>query len=349
MNKELLISLSNADAIASQENEVRSILRTELKEFCDDIQYDGLGSVIFHKKSHGNHPIRILFCAHMDEVGFAVRWISDIGMLYLMPVGNVLAKSKYMQNVRITAEDGQKYYGIMNSTRNDDGSIADSYVDIGCETREEVLSHGIDVGAMVCFAQDARMFQKNVCAGKAMDDRSGCAVLAEILKAMPTETENDLYFAATSSEEVGTRGGRTVTSIIKPDIVYVIDTANHPELDRGFTDTRKIGHGPMVEFYDKTMAPNRKLLKYITNTFEANHIPYQKDMMKGGGTDAATAHLENGGTPCAVLGIPLRYCHGSCSLIDCRDIDSLTDACIKMIAGMNGSLNQNIRTYEGEI
>ena len=47
---DLLKRLSNADAVAAKENEVRNILKEECSPYCDEVSYDHLGSVIFHKK-----------------------------------------------------------------------------------------------------------------------------------------------------------------------------------------------------------------------------------------------------------------------------------------------------------
>ena len=79
MKEELLVRLSNADAVASKEGEVRAILKEELSAYSDEITYDTLGSISFHKKGTAEKPLKIMFCAHMDEVGFLVRHISDIG------------------------------------------------------------------------------------------------------------------------------------------------------------------------------------------------------------------------------------------------------------------------------
>ena len=46
------------------------------------------------------------------------------------------------------------------------------YVDIGCETAQEVKDLGISIGDMVCFASSMRQIQPHVYMGKAMDDRS---------------------------------------------------------------------------------------------------------------------------------------------------------------------------------
>ena len=55
-------------------------------------------------------------------------------------------------------------------------------------------------------------------------------------------------------------------------------------------------------------------------------------MFKGGGTDAGSAHLENGGIPAVVLGIPLRYCHDPYSLVHKNDLEVMCQL-IKTLAG----------------
>ena len=67
MNSQLLKKLSDADSIASCEDEVREILYQELKEVCDDISCDALGSLIFHKRGTDENALKIMICAHMDE------------------------------------------------------------------------------------------------------------------------------------------------------------------------------------------------------------------------------------------------------------------------------------------
>lgn len=324
MNDQLLKRLGEADSIASCEDEVRTILFQELKELSDEVFCDGLGSIIFHKKGHSKNPLKIMFAAHMDEVGFMVRHISDIGFIELIAVGGVLDKSKDMQMVRITTSTGQKIEGLLNVVRDNDGKVKTMYVDIGVESQKEVKDLGIEIGDMVCFASPFKQLQKNVYASKAMDDRSGCYVMIEAMKRLKEDVDHDIYFVGTSSEEVGVRGGKTATHIINPDIVFALDVANNPELTKNYTNHRLIGHGPMIVHYDKTMSPNKKLLRYVKEVAGHNNIPYQCDMFSGGGTDAGNAHLENGARLALVLGIPLRYCHCNYSFVHSDDLENLT-------------------------
>lgn len=324
MDSELLKELSNADSIASNEGEVRSILYREMAQYSDEVFSDHLGSIIFYKKGTSQNPLKIMFCAHIDEVGFMVRHISDIGFLYLIAVGGVLAKSKEMQMVRITTKDGNKIEGLLNVTKDGNGNVKDMYVDIGVDSADEVKALGIDVGDMVCFASEARQLQEKVYAGKAMDDRTGCYVMVEAMRRIQGDVENDIYFVGTSSEEVGVRGGRTATHIIDPDIVFALDVANNPELVKNYTNHRLIGKGPMIVHYDKTLSPNKKLVNYVKELADGYGVPYQSDMFSGGGTDGGNSHLEKGGRLALVLGIPLRYCHGSYSFVHSDDLENLT-------------------------
>lgn len=343
MNDILLKALSDADSIASHENEVREILYKELAKYSDEVFCDNIGSIIFHKKGKGEDPLKIMFCAHMDEVGFMVRSISDIGFIYLISVGGVQNKSKEMQIVRLTTFTGKKIEGLLNVTKDDEGNVKDMYVDIGCDTGDEVKSLGVEIGNMVCFASEARQLSnEKVYMGKAMDDRTGCYVIAEAMKRMKEDLENDVYFVGTSSEEVGTRGGKTSAYVINPDIVFALDVANNPELTKNYANHRLIGKGPMIVHYDKTMSPNVKLLRYVKNVADEKGIPYQCDMFSGGGTDCGNAHLDRRGKLALVLGIPLRYCHGAYSLVHRDDLENL----IKLVCELCYNLRrQNYKKF----
>ena len=249
--------------------------------------------------------------------------------------------------VRITTQDGKKVEGLLNVTKDSNGNVKEMYVDIGVDSADEVKALGIDVGDMVCFASEARQIQDKVIAGKAMDDRTGCYVMIEAMKRIHGNVENDIYFVGTSSEEVGVRGGKTATHLIDPDIVFALYVANNPELVKNYTNHRLIGKGPMIVHYDKTLSPNKKLIKYVKELANKHGIPYQSDMFGGGGTDAGNAHLEKGGRLALVLGIPLRYCHGSYSFVHSDDLESLTQLVNCLIDHLTYQDYQNFINFIG--
>lgn len=323
MNETFLCRLSNADSIASKECEVRDLLIEANKENCDEIRSDHLGSVIFIRNGVGNDPLKIMFTAHIDEVGFRVRHISELGFAYLIKTGGVLDKCLDMQKVRITTRTGKKLPGLMNCVRDEAGHPKDIYVDLGFEIRKQAEDAGLEIGNMVTFDTTCILPEgTGTVMGKAMDDRTGCYVISKALeKLKDVQLENEIIFCGTSSEEVGTRGAKTAVFQEDPDIVFAIDVANHPELDRGFKNHRQIHKGCMIVHYDKTMAPNDALLEFVKETARKIEIPFQEDMLSGGGTDCAQAHLIGNGKPALVIGIPLRYCHGPVSIASLKDIE----------------------------
>lgn len=207
MNIQFLEKLSNADGIASNEQEVRDVLVAELKEYADEVSTDHLGSIIFKK---GNRGPKIMLCAHIDEVGFIVRSISDMGQVMLMSVGGVKPLAQFMQKVRITTEDGKKIHGIIQATY-ESNAATKVYVDLGAQTAQEVYDLGIQVGDMVTYTTEFEHFAlADVVAGKAFDDRLGCFIMGEVLKRLQgIDHPNTVYMVGTSSEEVGIRGAKT--------------------------------------------------------------------------------------------------------------------------------------------
>ncbi|MCC3353815.1 aminopeptidase [Holdemanella biformis] len=347
---ELLQQLSDADAIAGREKEVRNILRHEMGEYCDEIQYDHLGSICFKNNGTETNPVRIMFSAHMDEVGFFVRHIADNGFVYLIAVGGVLDKSKEMQKVRITTQCGMKIPGILNVTKNEAGKVKDMYVDVGCETAEDIMKLGIQIGDMVTFASESyEMAQLGVTCGKAMDDRTGCYVLSKAIKAIyDTKPKSDIWMVGSSSEEVGTRGGKTAAEQVKADVVIAVDVANNPELVKNYTNHRLLSKGCMVLHYDKTMIPNEKFLQYVKKIAREKNISIQEDMFSGGGTDCCNAHLIGNGKLALVIGIPLRYCHASWSLVHEKDLESAIQLVCEIALQMGRKEYESFLNFEEE-
>lgn len=325
MNIEFLQNLSNADGIASNEREVRQVILDELEELPYEKRTDGLGSLIFTKK--GKSPKSIMICGHMDEVGFMVRSISELGLIHLMVVGGVKPLAQHLQKIRITTFDGQKISGVINGEYKD-GKTENLYCDIGATTAEEVEKLGIEVGNMVCYATEFEDFSlKNIYAGKAFDDRLACFVMGELMKRLSQEElPLTIHFANTSSEEVGIRGAKTAVQAVNPDIVFIIDVATFSsEFVRNHTNQRQIGKGPILTHFDRTLAPNLEMVRYVKETAKNLELPLQLDMFNTGGTDGGEAHKVNEGKPTVVTILPVRYGHCAYSIVNSGDVQQMID------------------------
>ena len=101
MDLSLLKALSEADAIASSEQEVRQILLEEADRLQKEVRFDGLGSVLI-RLNESTGP-KVMICAHMDEVGFMVRSISREGAIDVLPVGSVRMAARQWPTVTAMA------------------------------------------------------------------------------------------------------------------------------------------------------------------------------------------------------------------------------------------------------
>lgn len=334
MDVALLKALSEADAIAAAEQEVRQIILAEADKHGKEVLFDGLGSVLI-RLNESRGP-KVMVCAHMDEVGFIVRSISGTGAIDVLPVGNVRMAARELQTVRITTHDGKKISGLLEGERqgNEVGKLR---VDIGARSAEEVENAGIAPGDRVTFATAFSALPRNQFLGKAFDDRLGCYLLISLLRELHhTPLDAEIWLVASSSEEVGLRGGHTATRKVNPDLAIVLDTACWAKnFDYGRDNHRQTGAGPMLVLHDKSMMAPPKLAAWVDDIAAGAAIPLQHDMFSNGGTDGGAVHLSGTGVPTIVLGTPTRHGHCAASIADGNDIALTHQLLVALLTHIN--------------
>jgi len=334
MDTELLRKLSEADAIAASEQEVRDILLAEAQRYAKEVRFDGLGSVLI-RVNRSDGP-KVMVCAHMDEVGFIVRSVTKEGAIEVLPVGNVRMMARTLQPVRITTRDGRKIPGLLDGETKGE-TVENLRVDIGATCVDEVLAAGIDAGDRVTFDTLFQPLPHGRVMGKAFDDRLGCYLLITLLRelhAIPLDCE--LWLVASSSEEVGLRGGQTASRVVNPDLALVLDTACWSKnFDYSSANHRQTEAGPMLVLYDKSHIAPPKLTAFVEEVALAQGIALQKDMFSNGGTDAGAIHLCGTGVPAVVLGPPTRHGHCAASIADIQDIDHTHQLLVALLARLN--------------
>ncbi|EEQ4365719.1 aminopeptidase [Escherichia coli] len=292
MDLSLLKALSEADAIASSEQEVRQILLEEADRLQKEVRFDGLGSVLI-RLNESTGP-KVMICAHMDEVGFMVR---------------------------ITTREECKIPGLLDGDRQGN-DVSAMRVDIGARTYDEVMQAGIRPGDRVTFDTTFQVLPHQRVMGKAFDDRLGCYLLVTLLRELHSaELPAEVWLVASSSEEVGLRGGQTATRAVSPDVAIVLYTACWAKnFDYGAANHRQIGNGPMLVLSDKSLIAPPKLTAWIETVSAEIGVPLQADMFSNGGTDGGAVHLTGTGVPTVVMGPATRHGHCAASIADCRDI-----------------------------
>jgi endoglucanase len=351
----LLQKLADAPGPPGAEEAVRAIMVPEMKPFTTaPIRYDGTGSVIAQQGQTGP---RIMIDAHMDELGGMVRRVTPGGFLTMQMLGGWLDQALVDQRWIIIGSKGPVHavtgirdvHVVPAEERTRVFSRDSLYLDVGAKNPAEVAAMGVAPGdPVVPDAPFTVMNGTKNYLGKAWDDRIGCAVLLEAMRrtaAMPHA--NQLFYVATTQEEVGLRGAKAAVQIVKPEIGIALeggitgDTAgSRPE------ETQvKLGAGPGMFLYDSSTIPNRKMVAFTRTTAAAAGIPLQADLVQGYGDDSAEMQAANGGTPTINLVVPVRYTHAHNGIVNRQDFDQMVNLLVDLLTHLDQQTVDQIRDF----
>lgn len=339
---DLLKTLTDANGVPGYEKEVADIMMNQMKDL-GAISYDKMGCVICEQKGTSDRP-KIMLPGHMDEVGFMVTVITEEGFIKFTMLGGWLPQ--YLPSQRVTIHTnkgnipgiiGAKPIHLMNEEeRKKTLDKKDLFIDIGAKNKKDAMKLGVMPGdPIIPQATFTIMANPEFIMAKAWDDRLGCAIAIEVLKALKGKKHpNTVYGVGTVQEEVGTRGAHTAAHKINPDVAIVCDVGLAQDMPGGEKGVGVLGKGPMITIYDRGMIPNIQLRDFIINIAEQKKIPYQIQSLEGGATDGAPIHINAEGVPCIYLGIPTRYIHSHSGIIHTADYENIikliTEAVMKL-------------------
>src|SRR6185503_823416 len=116
MNEKLLRRLTEAHGVPGQEDAIRAIVREELKGICV-LTVDKMGNLICLKKGSKKNAPKLMLAAHMDEIGFIVKFIDDSGFLRIQPLGGWDARQMASQRVFVHTRGGMLNGVLMASQK----------------------------------------------------------------------------------------------------------------------------------------------------------------------------------------------------------------------------------------
>ncbi len=323
-NSELLKNLLSIYSPSGNENNVREFIKSEIKDYVDEIEVDALGNLIVRKKGNGK---KIMISAHMDQIGLMVTNIDEKGFLRFTNVGGISPFVSLSQ--KVVFENG--VVGIIDSEPVEDIGklkLENMYIDIGVFSKEEAESK-INIGD-VCVYKTEYDENENVVSSKCLDDRVGCFVAIEAIKKIK-DNVNDLYFVFTVQEEVGLRGARTSAYRINPDMGIALDVTGSGDTPKAKTFAVGLGKGTAIKVKDNSILTHPKVKELMVDVAKENNIEYQMEVLEFGGTDSGAIHLTREGIPSGVISIPTRYVHSTVEMASKKDIISSIDLLIKIL------------------
>ncbi len=332
--KDLVKKLSEGFGPSGSEDQIRSIIRSEVEQYADEIRVDAMGNLICRVAPKnpgigpgaGAAPKRIMVDAHMDEIGVVVSYIDDKGFLRFSPVGGL--SPHVLLGQRVVFADGT--VGVFGTEKLDD--IKDlrfdkMFIDIGARDRAEAKAKVRigDAAAMVSSFADMGVRVS----GKAMDDRIACLVLIEAMRrAQPGVHE--VYYVFAVQEELGLRGARTAAYGINPDVGIAVDVTLWGDTPEHAPFNVVLGGGAAIKAKDSSLIAHPAVKNLMIDAAERNGIPYQLEVLERGGTDAGAIALTREGVPSGTISVPCRYVHTPTEMVDMGDVD----ACVRLLVAV---------------
>ncbi len=327
MGMELLKKLSEVGGVPGREERVRELLKSELEGVVDSLQTDAMGNLIAHKKGEGK---RVMLSAHMDEIGFYVKFVDDKGFVRVQNVGGFDTRNLFARPVTVQTRSGD-LVGVMNpatkpihiSTAEERKKIPqmnEFAVDLGMDA--DAVKERVRVGDPVTLIQEFRDLGE-VVTGKALDDRVSCWILVEVLKRLERPSY-DIYAVFSVQEEVGLRGATTGAFGVEPDIGVALDTTLAVDTPGTSDDQRvtKLGAGTALKVMDSASISTRWLLDEFVEIAEHNSVPYQFEILPLGGTDAGAIQKSRSGVATLTVSTPSRYVHTVTEMVAKSDVNA---------------------------
>jgi len=317
--KELIRTLTETFSPSGYEHAIRSTIRGMIEPFADEIKEDAMGNLIARKGERTKNGKRVMLAGHMDEIGLMASHIDEKGFIRFTGIGGINPQTLFGGRVKFINGvqgmiGGEPITDISHSL-----SINQLFIDVGADNEKD---SPIKVGDVAAFERPFVDLGKRVMA-KAMDDRVGCAVMVEALKRFK-KSPHEIFFVFTTQEEVGLRGAGTSAFGIDPEIGISLDVTRTGDTPKAKKMAVTLGDGPAIKIKDGGMLADIRIVNWMIRVAEKNKIPFQREILEGGTTDAKAIQVSRSGVPAGCISIPCRYVHSPSEMVDIDDVENST-------------------------
>jgi len=325
--KQLIQRLTETFSPSGYESAIREVIRTEVKPFADEIRVDQLGNLIVRKGKAAKNGRKIMIAAHMDEIGLVASHIDPRGFVRFTNIGGV--RPFHLMGGRVRFANGTPgiIYAEPLDKPTDAPALDKCFIDVGATNDK---NHPIKVGDVAAFERPFMAMGDRLVA-KSMDDRIGCAVAIESLKKLKA-SPHEVYFVFTVQEEVGLRGAGPSAYGIAPDLGFSIDVTGWGDTPGMKNVELALGKGPAIKIKDGGMLADPRIVQWMIKTAERNRIPYQREILLGGTTDATAMQVSRAGVPVGCISIPCRYVHAPSEMVDLNDVQNAVRLIVKLLS-----------------
>ncbi|MBI1313480.1 M42 family peptidase [bacterium] len=323
---ELLKTLTQTPSVPGREDRIRDVIEQSVRDLnlFDEVHIDAMGSLIGLRKARpkdgaasSGPPVKILLAAHMDQIGFLVKHISDDGFVRVNPVGGFDTRNLFARRVRICTGSGD-LPGVMNpggrpihiateEEKKKVPEISEFFIDLSLPA-EDVKAR-VRIGDMVVLDGPFEEIGSSV-VSQCLDNRVGCWAQIRAIENL-THHNCDVYAAWTVQEEVGLRGAFPAAYEVDPDLAVACDTTLCCKTP-GVPDEERVtvaGDGVCLHIMDSSMIGDIRLIEEIEAIASAANIKCQRGILPRGGQDGAAIQRTRRGVRTVAFACPIKYIH----------------------------------------
>lgn len=301
-----------------------------LKPYTDTYFTDVYGNAV--SVINPDAPYRVAIEAHADEISWFVNYISDKGLIYVIRNGGSDHQIAPSMRVNIHTKKGtvEGVFGwpaihVRKPEKEESPSLKNITIDVGAESKEEVLEMGIHVGCVVTYRDKVTYLNKKFLTGRALDNRIGGFIIAEVARLVKESKKKlpfGLYVVNSVQEEIGLRGAEMISRRIKPNVALVTDVCHDtttPMYDAKEQGDQRCGGGPVLTYGP---AVQNNLLDMIIEVAEKKKIPFQRAAVsRSTGTDTDAFAYSGEGVASALISLPLKYMHTTVETVHLGDVE----------------------------
>jgi putative aminopeptidase FrvX len=303
--KQLLNEILVTHSPCGREEEVEAICLRHFGAHCDEVWQDPHSNVIGKIAGESSSDATLLL-AHKDEISTMVRKVDEDGKLWLEPLGGTVPW-RYGEGPYDVLGD-EWLTGILSV-----GSTHSSHLSprihkakherpldwetcyLDCKlSRDELAERGVGVGSLGCISRLRKQplyLHDRYVAGYGLDDKAALVslfVAMQEIRASGRRPPLDVYFAATSSEEIGISGGAyVIRSLIAEHTINTVIAAEIAPVAEEYPTV--LDERPVVLMKDAMFIYHPALCRELIQTCDRLGLGHQEIVVRSFGSDTSMA------------------------------------------------------------
>ena len=322
-----------------------------VKPFADRVWSDAHGNCFAAIEPTGASRTMAI-CGHCDEIGLMVNHVDAQGFVYCRAIGGIDAGSIVGKRIRFQSSVPgvtEPVMGLIGATaihlqdKSSEGKVRklhELFIDIGAKDQASALAR-LNIGDPGVFADGPMSMGDGLLVARALDNRIGIFAAAEALRLVHAERSRlkvRVVAVSTVQEEVGLHGAAMIAQSLAPDLAFVTDVGHatdSPGISHAQHGQFKLGGGPKLAV---GLPVHAACTRMLAESAVAQGITVQRSATAGrSGTDTDAIFTRNGGIPCGLLSLPIRYMHTTVELCALKDLEQIGQVFAGAALAMTGA------------